>query len=208
MILDHNLFFKPTPLYKEFLILDIIEKNAKITQRMMSDSIGVAVSMINSYLESYEKKGYIKRKYYSTKTVEYFITKKGIERRKLLNIWYLQASHGIYMSAKNNITMFLNHIIEKGFKNILLYGAGEVAEIMLQSMNDDQSIPLKVLAVIDDDKNKQNHMIVNIPIISLNDINKFNHDGILVASFKHHDLMNQKLKDINYPKKQTINFFD
>jgi DNA-binding MarR family transcriptional regulator len=55
---DHmsdNSFFKPTLLYKEFMILDLIEKNANITQREISNAIGVAVSMINSYLDEYEK---------------------------------------------------------------------------------------------------------------------------------------------------------
>ena len=89
-----------------------------------------------------------------------------MERRKLLNIWYLKSSHEVYLSAKDNIIKFLNQIINKGFKKILLYGAGEVAEIMLQVMNDDNNIPLEVLAVIDDDINRQNEIIVNLPIIN------------------------------------------
>jgi DNA-binding MarR family transcriptional regulator len=51
-----NSFFKPTPLYKEFMILDLIEKNKDITQRQISDEIGVAVSQINQYLDEYEDK--------------------------------------------------------------------------------------------------------------------------------------------------------
>jgi transcriptional regulator with XRE-family HTH domain len=53
--MNDNSFFKPTPLYKEFMILDLIEKNKDITQRQMSDHIGVAVSMINQYLDEYKK---------------------------------------------------------------------------------------------------------------------------------------------------------
>ena len=58
----------------------------------MSLAIGVAVSMINAYIDDYEQKGYIKRKYRSTKTVEYFVTKRGDERKKVLNISYLNES--------------------------------------------------------------------------------------------------------------------
>ena len=99
------------------MILDLIEKNKKITQREMSVAIGVAVSMVNNYLDEYEHKGYIKRKYISTKTVEYFVTKRGIERKKVLNISYLNSSLKVYKSAKENIVKFLNQVIEKGFKN-------------------------------------------------------------------------------------------
>lgn len=129
------------------MILDMIEKNINITQREMSKTIGIAVSMVNDYLDEYEKKGFIKRKYLSTKNVEYIITKKGIERRKVLNIWYLKSTHFVYQSAKDDIFNFLNQIIRRGFKKLLLYGAGEVAEIILQVMNDDNSIPLDIVAV-------------------------------------------------------------
>ena len=206
--MNDNSFFKPTLLYKEFMILDLIEKDAHVTQREISKTIGVAVSMVNQYIDNFEKKGLIKRKKHSTKTVEYFISKKGLERRKLLNIWYLKSSHEVYLSAKDNIIKFLNQIIHKGFKKILLYGAGEVAEIMLQVMNDDNNIPLEVLAVIDDDVSKQNDNIVNKPVIGSDQIKLFKHDGILVSSYKHHDAINHKLDLINYNKNNIINFFD
>ncbi|MDD4824114.1 MAG: winged helix-turn-helix domain-containing protein [Acholeplasmataceae bacterium] len=88
-----NQFFKPTILYKEYMILDLIEKNPKITQREISKNIGVAASMINLHLEEFEKKGLVKKKKYSTKTVEYLITKKGIEKKKVLNIGYLEQNN-------------------------------------------------------------------------------------------------------------------
>ena len=56
------MFFKPTLLYKEYMILDMIEKNKNITQREMSKEIGVAVSMINDYLNIYENDKLIKKK--------------------------------------------------------------------------------------------------------------------------------------------------
>ena len=207
-VMSDNSFFKPTLLYKEFMILDLIEKDSNITQREISKTIGVAVSMTNAYIENFVEKGLIKKKKHSTKTVEYFVTKKGMERRKLLNIWYLKSSHEVYLSAKDNIIKFLNQIIDKGFKKILLYGAGEVAEIMLQVMNDDNNIPLEVLAVVDDDINRQNEIIVNLPIINKEIINQYVHDGILVSSYKHHEVIRKNLVEINYPLEQILEFFD
>jgi FlaA1/EpsC-like NDP-sugar epimerase len=190
------------------MILDMIEKNSQVTQREMSHAIGIAVSMVNSYLDQYEKDKLIKRVKHSTKTVEYFVTKKGSERRKLLNIWYLKSAHGVYLSAKDNINVFLNQIIDKGFKKILLYGAGEVAEIMLQAMNDDNTLPLRVIAVVDDDANKKGKVLVNIPIIQKNEISNFEHDGILISSYKHHISIKSSLKEIKYPGNKIIEFFE
>jgi DNA-binding MarR family transcriptional regulator len=206
--MSNNAFFKPTALYKEFLILDLIEKDQNITQRQMAEALGVAVSMVNQYLDNYEKEGLIKRKKHSTKTVEYFVTKKGMERRKLLNIWYLKSSHSVYLSAKDNITAFLNQIIDRGFKRILLYGAGEVAEIILQVMNDDNQIPLEVVAIIDDNTSRIGDKLVNLPIITLSELDNYNHDGIMISSYKHHETIYNNLVKINYPQNKIIHFFD
>ena len=206
--MNDNKFFKPTALYKEYMILDMIEKNSNITQREISKDIGIAVSMVNDYLNEYEKKEFISRKRYSPKRVEYFVTKKGIERRKVLNIQYLKSSHSIYLSAKDNISKFLQQIIVKGFKKVLLYGAGEVAEIMLQVINENDTLPLKVLAVIDDDPSKGNHTLANNLIIKKEDIGNYDHDGVLVSSYKHHEAIKASLRSINYPDSNIINFFD
>lgn len=203
-----NSFFKPTLLYKEFMILDLIEKDANITQREMSKTIGVAVSMINSYMDSYDKQGLIRRKKHSTKTVEYFVTKKGLERKKVLNISYLNASLNIYKSAKENIVEFLSQIINRGYKNILLYGAGEVAEILLQTILIDSQIPISVIAVIDDETSKQGKILVNTKIISLNNIGEYQFDGILISSYTNQKLILEKLLAINYNKQNILHFFD
>jgi len=206
--MSKNTFFKPTTLYKEFMILDLIEKNKNITQREMSNSVGVAVSMVNNYLDEYEQEGNIKRKHYSTKTVEYLVTKKGKERRKVLNISYLDESLNVYKSAKENVFDFLNQVIKRGFKKILLYGAGEVAEVLLQSLSVDSNIPIEVLAVIDDESNKQGHYLVNSKIISLDSIYKIDHDGILISSYTNSKVIMEKLIAHNYDLKKIIHFFE
>jgi DNA-binding MarR family transcriptional regulator len=206
--MSDNQFFKPTVLYKEYMILDMIEKNPNITQREMSKTIGIAVSMVNDYINQFEKDKLVKRKKYSTKTVEYFITKKGIERKKVLNISYLSASLSIYKSAKENIVEFLTQIINKGYKNILLYGAGEVAEILLQTILIDSQIPINVLAVIDDNKSKQGKTLVSTNIISLDSVNEYQFDGILISSYTNQKLILDKLLTMGYQKENILHFFD
>jgi DNA-binding MarR family transcriptional regulator len=203
-----NLFFKPTIQYRTFLILDSIEKNKDITQRELSKEVGVAVSMINAYLNDYEKEGLIKKDYQSTKTVYYYLTKRGIEKKKVLNIGYLNSSLGVYNKAKKNIIDFLDQIIVKGYRNILLYGAGEVAEILLQTIALNHEFPVNVICVIDDDVEKQGKLIVSKKIESLDFINNIKHDGILISSYTNNKKIIDKLKAKNYDSKKIIEFFD
>jgi DNA-binding MarR family transcriptional regulator len=208
LMMNPNEFFKPTPLYKEFMILDLIAKEPDITQRVMSRRLNVSVSMINTYLDTYESQGFIKRDYVSSKDVNYTITKKGIERNKILNFGYLKASQEIHRSAEENIISFLNQIITKGFKKIILYGAGEIAESLLQVIQNDNSIPITAVAIIDDDSSKQGLSLVNIPIVKLADINLYLHDGILVSSYTNNEKIYQNLLSVKYEPKKIIRFFD
>jgi DNA-binding MarR family transcriptional regulator len=201
-------FFKPTNLYKEYMILDLIEKNKDITQRELASHLSIAVSMVNLLLDRIEKEGFAKRKKYNSKKVEYILSKKGIERRKLLNIWYLKSSQDIYLSAKDNIFVFINQIISKGYKKILLYGAGEVAEIFIRVLNENREIPLEVLAVIDDNALRQDQHLLQLPIILKESINEYEHDGILISSYTHHLKIKENLLSIGYDKNKMIHFFD
>ena len=206
--MNENTFFKPTSLFKEYMILDMIEKDSQITQRVIAEALGISVSTINDYLFFYEKKGYITKTKHSNKNVEYFVTKKGIERRKVLNISYLNASQQLYNSAKENIENFLIQIESKGFKKILLYGAGEVAEILLQTVKDDNNTNVEVVAVIDDDINKIGKILVSTLIIPFSDIDLYEHDGILISSHTNNQTILKKLVSINYPKDNIIRYFD
>lgn len=205
--MKQNLFFKTTQMYREYKILDIIEKEKKTTQREISDNLNVSVSLINKYIEDYEKKKLLKRNYLSSKTINYIITKKGLERKKLLNIWYLKSSIHIYESAKLNIISFLKNISRKGYKNILLYAAGEVAEIILDVIENDKSTHLNVMAVIDDDIKKENNTIKNKSIINVENISEFRHDGILISSYTNRKKIYNNLLRKNYDAKKIIQFF-
>lgn len=206
--MNDNQYFKPTILYKEYMILDMVEKNPKITQREIATHLGVAVSMINDHLEVFEKKGLIKRKKYSTKTVEYFVTKKGTERRKVLNIGYLNATKELYFQAKDTFEKFLAQIKEKGFTNILLYGAGEVAEMILHAIMTSKTNEVNVLAVIDDDLSKVGQKIGSYTIIPRESIREFEHEGILISTYTRKDEIKDKLLKISYPMENIIEFFE
>jgi len=206
--MEDNKYFKPTMLYKEFMILDMVEKNPKITQREIATYLGVAVSMINDHLEEFEKIGLIKKKKYSTKTVEYLITKKGTEKKKVLNIGYLNSTKDLYFQAKENFEKFLAQVKDKGFNNILLYGAGEVAEMLLHTIMTSKTNEVHVLAVIDDDLNKIGSKIGNYVIIPKESIRDFDHDGILISTYTRKDEIKSKLLSIDYPIENIIEFFE
>lgn len=200
--------FKPSPLYRELALLNAISDNPNATQRDIASLASVSATMINKYLDKYEDLGLIKKDYSSIKTIKYCITKKGIERRKLLSIQFLESSLDVYNQAKDQCSNFLKDIVKKHYKNILFYGAGEVAEIMVYVVTNTPDLDINILAIIDDDEKKIGSRLVNIPIISNKDINNYNYDGILISSYGHSKAILEKLHNLNIEKVKIIKFFE
>ena len=163
--------------------------------------------MVNFYLDEYEEKGLIKRVYHGTKSIDYFVTDKGEERRKELSIRYLESALDVYNEAKLSCNVIFKKLRIKNFKKVLFYGAGEVCEMLLSVLNSDQSIDLGVIAVIDDDNKKIGKKILDKDIISLNEITNLSYDGILISTYTHTDAIYQKLIEQNIDKEKIVSFF-
>ena len=200
-------FFNPTSELKELLLLEHIEKNPDTTQKKIATIINGAISMVNVYIDNLEGQKYLNRDYKSAKTVYYNITPEGIKRKNYLAITYLQELLELYKLAEENVENFLLNIENKGYKNILLYGAGEVAETILGVINGRDSETLRVIAIIDDNRNKQGRRLLGYSIICVEEINKYKHDGIIITSYTFEDDIIKRLNKLNYPLDRVERFF-
>ena len=79
---------------------------------------------------------------------------------------------------------------------------------MLYVINNSDDIDINILAIIDDDINKQGKKITNINIISLNDISNYNYDGIMISTYTNTEAIYQKLINNGIDEKVILQFFD
>lgn len=200
-------FFSPTSELKELLLLQHIEKNPDTTQKEIASIINGAASMVNVYIDNLEEKNYMTRDYKSSKIVDYRITPEGVKRKNFLSITYLHELLELYRLAEENIESFLVKLEDKGYRNILLYGAGEVAETLLGVIKDRRDKPLKVLGIIDDNKIRRNEELLGYKIISIDEIEEYKHDGIIITSYTFEDDIRKRLEEIEYPGERIERFF-
>ena len=200
-------FFSPSAELKELKLLEFIESKPKTSQHEIARVIGSAASMVNVYMDKFEEQGYLVRDYQSLKVVYYNITPKGIKRKNFLSITYFHELLSLYRLAEQNIEMFLEKLEKKGYKNILFYGAGEVAETILSIVKGRTNKPLKVVALVDDNISKENRELLGYKIISRDEIKKYDHDGIVITSYTFEDDIKNKLEEISYPKDKVELFF-
>lgn len=200
-------FFNPTSKFKELVILQCIESNQDVTQKELAEKVNAAPSMINNYINDYEEKGFLVREYISSKTVKYNITSKGAHRKKFLTISYLHELLKLYDLAKENTEKFIEDLENKGYKKIILYGAGEVAETILTIVKDKQCKNLVVQAIIDDNEDKHSIDLLGHKIISYDEIKNYDHDAIVITSYTYEDDIRMRLEEVGYDRNRVVRFF-
>ena len=163
--------------------------------------------MVNYYLEEYEKEGLVVISRSGLRDFSYCLTRYGKERRKLLNMEFLEASLDVYNKAKHECINLFKLIKDRGYKELLFYGAGEVCELLLYVLNNIDEKDLHILAIIDDDETKIGSSITGITIIRNIEINNYQYDGILVSSYVHNDTIRNKLLDLGIKEDKIIEFF-
>lgn len=200
-------FYSPSSTLKELDLLKHIERNPRLSQHEIARKIGSAASMVNVYIERLEVKGYLVRDYQSSKTVYYNITSEGVKRKDHLSKKLMKELFNLYSLAKENVEQFLLDIEVDGYKKILIYGAGEITEMILGVILNRNRQSLKVVAVVDDDNEIMRSKVFGFRVISRNEIYDYEHDALVIINDVFENEIRDRLKESNYPQNKILRFF-
>jgi len=112
-------------------ILQTIEENAELTQRHLSDRLGVALGLTNSYLKRCIRKGLVKIKQAPSNRYLYYLTPKGFAEKSRLTAQYLSYSFEMYRRASRDYNIVMQDCGRDCHDRIILLGVSELAEIAL-----------------------------------------------------------------------------
>lgn len=199
--MDDYLFFEPSVLFREYVLLRAILSNGSFSQQKLSKIAHIAPSMVNRYLSLFEQKGYIKKTGPNRKKMSYVITEDGIYRLQYLSICYLRETAKLYSNSRQVFTEVLDQLSKFGLKKIVLYGAGIVGQTLLDALIGEN---IDIVAFVDDDSSKHGTTVNGVNVIDPDMVQKISYDAVLVASFRHADEIAQKAKSL---KMQNIFVF-
>ncbi|MEK6589834.1 MAG: winged helix-turn-helix transcriptional regulator [Nitrospinota bacterium] len=176
---------------RTFQLLTEIDKDNQISQRTLSIKLGIALGLTNSIMKRCVKKGYIKITTIPKSRIKYLITPKGFSEKARLTYHYLQYTIQFYRDARERIRGSFKAISGDGIRDVIFYGAGEVAEISFISLAETN---LRLVAVIDDYKKGGNFF--GMPIYGREKLNEINYDLVIITSFRSADTIYKILRDI------------
>ena len=110
-------------------ILETINEQSDVTQRHLSDRLGMALGLTNSYLKRCVRKGLLKIQHAPANRYLYYLTPKGFAEKSRLTGRYFSSSLRFYRRASDSCNNIYKECIAAGWKRIVLYGATDLAEI-------------------------------------------------------------------------------
>ena len=125
-----------------------LEKGTPISQREISNRLGIALGLVNSYLKNLVQKGYVTIKAYPRNRYAYLLTPKGFSEKSRLAFVHLGNFTRLYKVARKEYTNIFKTIANAGYDCVAFCGVDETAEIAYLSL---QEAGMKLALVMDTD---------------------------------------------------------
>src|SRR5258708_9642795 len=110
-------------------LLSAVERDSALTQRHLARELGIALGLANSYLKRCAKKGLIKMRQAPLNRYAYYLTPRGFAEKSRLTAEFLTISLDFFRRARRDCTALLEGCAARGWRRVVLAGAGELAEI-------------------------------------------------------------------------------
>jgi len=110
-------------------LLQEIERDETVTQRSLATRLGIALGLTNAFLRRCIRKGWVKAQKVPPRRYAYFLTPQGFSEKRRLTQQYLARSLHFYRQARAECREALLACRARGWNRVVLYGAGDLAEI-------------------------------------------------------------------------------
>lgn len=201
--IDKLNFLEPSPGLRKYMILNSIASDHNITQSKLSKEVHIVPAMINKYIYDFRRKGIIRIEGTHHRNTKYYLTKRGEDLRKKFLYDFIEEILILYKEIKEEIKIKLQKLGLIHSDKILLFGAGEIAELMVQSNED---INLNIVGIIDSDEMKIGNNINGFKILEPEKINDIGFDIVLITSISKRHEIYKKIKYLEKKDKKIVLF--
>jgi DNA-binding MarR family transcriptional regulator len=112
-------------------VLDAVERDQHVTQRLVASELGIALGLANAYLKRCVRKGLVKVSQVPRRRYAYYLTPQGFAEKSRLTADYLAHSLTFFRNARNQLATIFAEADGRGQRRLALIGEGDLAEIAL-----------------------------------------------------------------------------
>ena len=192
-------YFTYTKKYYQFIILKKIDENGFVKIPLENEDSELIEAISQVHLNNLLNEDYLyldKNKLKLTDLGVSALHKHFIDYQ----ISIMNLSRDLENFYSNKITWLKKEIVG----SVALYGASDTSKSFFNFI---KNAGIKLECVIDDDKNKQNKNYLKLPVISIDELEKFSVKTIIISSIKFQKKIKNNINANIYSKYKIINLF-
>jgi DNA-binding MarR family transcriptional regulator len=110
-------------------LLKSVDEDGARSQRHFAAELGIALGLVNAYLNRCIKKGLVKASQAPARRYAYYLTPQGFAEKSRLTVEYLSSSFGFFRQAKADCTAALQLAGQRKLARLAMLGVSDLAEI-------------------------------------------------------------------------------
>ena len=180
---------------RDLQLLNEVEQNAGVTQRTLSNNLGVALGLTNLYLKRLARKGYIKITTIPRHRIKYLLTPQGMAEKSRLTYLYMQYSLTYYRQMRERLRVVLTERAKAGAKRVVVYGTGELAELAYISLRE---MDLTLVGFVDGNEGT----FLSYPLWPVEALPNWEFDTVLIADLDEAKKVQARLVRVGVPREK------
>src|ERR1700738_4324628 len=132
-------------------LLESVERDGGQSQRRLASELGIALGLVNAYLQRCVKKALVKVGQAPARRYAYYLTPQGFAEKSRLTVEYLSDSFSFFRQAKADCARVFDSAKEQNFQNVVLCGKSDLAEIAILSAVDSG---VSIVGIVDQNANE------------------------------------------------------
>jgi hypothetical protein len=183
---------------RDLLLLSEVERDAGVTQRSLSSTLGVALGLTNLYLKRLARKGYIKITTIPRNRIRYLLTPQGFTEKSRLTYQYMQYSLSYYRGMRTRLKEMMATFDGSNGQRVVIYGTTDLAELAYLSLRE---MNIDCVGFIDGGSRES---FLSCPVSSLEKVSRWQFDRVLVTDLEHAAACEERLVQSGVPREKVL----
>ena len=189
--------------YRELRLLQELEEAPEISQRDLSQKLGVALGLTNAMIRNFTKRGYLRATQAGWRRWLYAITPEGFSHKLRLTVSYVRRVIDDYGNVREVLRQEMGHLALHQESRIAIYGTGAFAELVFLGLKDIgiEEIDIYSLDYLTSPK------FLGIQVRNATSIQSGHYDKVVIATLNYSETAVKALKKQGLKSVEIMSFF-
>jgi len=189
--------------YRELRLLSEVQRTSSVTQRDLSQRVGIALGLTNVLLRNLAHKGYVRVTQASWKRWLYTLTPEGFSRKVQLTVGYIHRTLDHYQKVRQTLREELDLLALNEESRVAIYGTGEFAELVYLGLRE---IAIEEIDIFGP-ANPGDGKFLGMSVHNVATLQPEQYDRVVVALLQDLESGCVELRGLGVPPEKLVTFF-